>query len=84
MIKYIVLLVLLAIGAGALMYMVGPDAQAVISSAGPLPHLNFEATLSWRFIISAAAAGLVALLIVWSILVWIIRLPGRLMGRDDE
>lgn len=84
MIKYIILLVLLAAGAGALIYMVGPDAHAVISSSGPLPHLNFEAQLTWRYIIMAASAGLVALLILWSILVWIIRLPGRLFGGDDE
>ena len=79
MTKYIVaILVFIALLAGTLLY-VGDDAMLEITSSSAAGIFNFGAVkVKWQFAIVIMTLGVIGLLMLWSLLSWVFRLPGRL------
>ncbi len=79
MIKYVVaVLVFIAALAGLLLY-VGDDAMLQISSTDAPGFFNLGTIkIKWQFAIVMAVLGTIGLLILWSFLGWLFRLPARL------
>ncbi len=81
MMKYVIaVLVFVAALAGVLLF-IGDDPSVSISSVGAASglkaKLNFEAQFSWQAVIVMATLFVIGLLIFWSFLTWLWRLPGR-------
>jgi len=79
MTKYIVaILVFIALLAGMLLY-VGDDAMLELTSSSAKGLFNFGAVkVKWQFAIVMMTLGVIGLLMLWSLLGWLFRLPGRL------
>jgi len=79
MTKYIVaVLVFIATLAGVLLY-VGDDAMLQLASSEAKGIFNFgEVKVKWQFAIVMLTLGTIGLLVLWSFLGWLFRLPGRL------
>lgn len=80
--KYVIaVLIFVAALAGMLLY-IGEDPALTISSVGAVgglkSKLNFEGQFSWQAIIVIATLGVIVLLVFWSFLTWLWRLPSRL------
>ena len=79
MTKYLIaLLVFIAVLAG-LMLWVGDDATLLLTSSattGPFAHPPIE--LTWQAVILMGAAAVLAVVALWSVLLWLWRLPRRL------
>lgn len=74
----IAFLILLALLAGVLLY-VGDDSTLRVVSDGAPGVFDFgDETISWRRAIIYFLCGTVALLALWSLAGWLVRLPGRL------
>ena len=82
MMKYVIaVLVFVAALAGMLLY-IGEDPSVTIKSIGAVgglkSKLNFEAQFSWQAIIVMTTIFMIVLLVFWSFLSWLWRLPNRL------
>jgi len=81
MMKYVIaVLIFVAALAGVLLF-IGDDPSVTISSVGAVSglkaKLNFEAQFSWQAVIVMTTLFIIGLLIFWSFLTWLWRLPGR-------
>jgi HemY protein len=81
MMKYIIaVLIFVAALAGVLLF-IGDDPSVTISSVGAASgvkaNLNFEGQFSWQAVIVIMTLCVIGLLILWSFLTWLWRLPGR-------
>jgi len=81
MMKYIIaVLIFVAALAGALLY-IGDDPSVTINSvgaaAGLKSKLNFEGQFSWQSVIVILTLLVIGLLVLWSFVTWLWRLPGR-------
>ena len=79
MTKYLIaILVFIAVLAGLLLW-VGDDATLLLTStatAGPFAHPPIE--LTWQAVILMGAAAVLGIIALWSVLLWLWRLPRRL------
>lgn len=81
MMKYVIaVLIFVAALAGVLLYL-GDDPSLTISSVGAASglkaKLNFEGQFSWQAVIVITTLLTIGLLVFWSFLTWLWRLPGR-------
>jgi len=81
MMKYVIaVLIFVAALAGILLYM-GEDPVLTINSVGAASglksKLNFEGQFSWQAVIVILTLALITLLVFWSFLTWLWRLPSR-------
>jgi len=79
MTKYIItFLLFVAILAGALLY-IGDDAMLMISSSGSKWPIAFpDVEMSWQAVIFLGTLFMIGTITLWSVLLWIWRLPRRL------
>jgi len=71
-------LVFLTLLAGVLLY-VGDDSTLRVISQGAPGFFDFgDHTLSWRKAITFFVIGAIGFILIWSLAVWLVRLPGRL------
>lgn len=81
MMKYVIaVLVFVAALAGLLLYM-GEDPVVTINSVGAVSglksNLNFKGEFSWQAVIVILTLAIITLLVLWSFLTWLWRLPGQ-------
>jgi len=81
MMKYVIaVLIFVAALAGVLLF-IGDDPSLTIQSVGAAgglkAKLNFEGQFSWQAVIVIVTLSVIGLLILWSFLTWLLRLPGR-------
>lgn len=79
MTKYVIsILIFIVLLAGALLY-VGDDAMLTLTTTGQKWPLAFPPIeMSWQFVIAFGTVFMLAVIALWSILLWIWRLPRRL------
>lgn len=79
MTKYIIsILLFITLLAGALLY-IGDDAMLTLSSTGTVWPIAFpDLEMSWQAVIVSVTLLMVGTITLWSILLWIYRLPRRL------
>lgn len=78
MMKYIIAIVfVMAAIAGFLLY-IGDSSQLVITSTSPRAFLNFDIALSWKIVTVLLTLGLIGIILLWSFVTFLFRLPARL------
>lgn len=78
MTKYIIAVLLLIAGLAGLLLYIGDDVKLLVSSTAPAGPLSFSPIeLTWQFAILAGAALFAAIIGLWSVLLWLWRLPRR-------
>ncbi|WP_371396813.1 heme biosynthesis protein HemY [Fretibacter rubidus] len=78
MMKYVIAIVfIMAAIAGFLLY-IGDSSQLVLTSTSPRGFLNFDITLSWKIFTVIATLALIGIILLWSFVTFLFRLPGRL------
>lgn len=78
MMKYIIaIVIIMGAIAGFLLY-IGDASQLALTSTSPRAFLNFDVELSWKIVTVMVALGVIGLIVLWSFVTFLFRLPGRL------
>ena len=82
MMKYIIAVLLFVAALAGVLLFIGEDPSLTINSVGAASglksHLNFEGQFSWQAVIVLLTLSLISLLVLWSFLSWLWRLPRQL------
>lgn len=78
MMKYVIAVIVIMAAVLGLMLYIGDASQLQIISTSPRDVLNMDVVLPWRTAIVIMVLGLIGLVLLWSFLTFLFRLPNRL------